>query len=160
LKGLRRTVRAAVGRAQAMGQSLPVALDALDDIKSIYQWDNLVVAPRFGYANADDYYAQCSAGPRLKTLRRPALVVAAQFDPMVPIETLRPYFDAPQLTVRTPNRGGHVGFPADLDLGFDTKAGLIYQTIGWFEAQTMPASSARSVPDVSLVGYSRSWRPK
>ena len=160
LKGLRRTVRAAAKRASEMGVTLPVDLNALNSIKTIYAWDDQVVAPRFGYGDADDYYAQCSAGPRLSGLRRPSLVVAAQFDPMVPIETLRPYFDAPDLTVTTPTRGGHVGFPSDLNLGFQGKRGLIAQTLTWLQEQVAPTPSARSAPDVSLAGYGRSWRPK
>ena len=45
LKGLKRTVRAAKKRADNLGYELNVDLDCLNQIKTIYQWDDLVSHP-------------------------------------------------------------------------------------------------------------------
>ena len=133
LKGLRRTVRIAEMQAQERGRSLGIDVSRLDAIQTFREWDGYVVATRFGYTDAADYYARASAGPVLDQLKIPALVVATRYDPMVPIETIKPYTDVGQVTAIISDRGGHVGFPKDLDLGFGPKRGLEAQICGWLE---------------------------
>jgi predicted alpha/beta-fold hydrolase len=67
----------------------------------------------------------------------PALLVAAEADPMVPPATLRPSLanDPANLTVQWASRGGHVGFPAGLDLGFAAPPGLERQLLAWLQGQ-------------------------
>ncbi len=103
--------------------------------RTIRAWDGLVVAPRFGFASAEDYYARASVAPRLGRLDRPALMVWSEADPMVPPSTVRPALGRlPELAqvIWTP-RGGHVGFPADLDLGLGGPPGLAGQLAGWLD---------------------------
>ena len=66
-------------------------------------------------------------------IKIPALVVATRYDPMVPIETITPYTDVGQVTAIISDRGGHVGFPKDLDFGFGPELGLEAQIRGWLE---------------------------
>jgi len=153
LAGLRRTVRAAEARARSVGRTLPTMGVDLSKIQTIKDWDEAVVVPRFGYRDADDYYASASVGPRLKDLRRPALVVAATYDPMVPIETLRPHLSAGPVVSVITDKGGHVGFPSDLDLGFGPKLGLVEQIDAWFQIQSAPSRSEPSGPDINMSGY-------
>lgn len=94
-------------------------------VRTFYDFDRLVVVPRHGFDSTDDYYTRASAGPRLAALRRPALVVAALADPLVPHASLLPFVDpAPtKLVFRSVARGGHVAFPAGVDLGLGPAAG-------------------------------------
>jgi uncharacterized protein len=84
----------------------------LDAISSVYEFDDRLVAPRNGFAGADDYYARCSAKNFLSEIRVPTLVIHARNDPWIPVD---PYlaFDwisNPRLTPLLPRGGGHVGF--------------------------------------------------
>ncbi|MCL4837592.1 MAG: alpha/beta fold hydrolase [Thermoanaerobaculia bacterium] len=122
--------------AVAARRPVPVPVERARRVRRLREWDDLVVAPRFGFRDAADYYARASVGPLLGALRRPALLVAARRDPMVPAATLdaalarRPA----ALQVRWAERGGHVYFPAGLDLGLPGPRGLEGQLLGWLGA--------------------------
>jgi predicted alpha/beta-fold hydrolase len=80
--------------------------------RRLYDWDERVVAPHFGFAGADDYYARMSARPLLPTISCRTLVIAAQRDPMVPEHVLRPHLRHVSSAVTVSwVEGGHVGFP-------------------------------------------------
>jgi predicted alpha/beta-fold hydrolase len=85
-------------------------------IKTIRRWDDVVVAPRYGFADAADYYRQVGVGPLLGGVEVPSLVVASEWDPMVPARTVRPWLEAASgaVEVRWLARAGHVGFPSDV----------------------------------------------
>ncbi|HSM13685.1 MAG TPA: alpha/beta fold hydrolase, partial [Thermoanaerobaculia bacterium] len=102
-------------------------------VRGIREWDGLVVAPRWGFASAQDYYARASVGPRLGRIRIPSWIVVAENDPMVPLWTVEEALrgSAPATEVTRTRRGGHVGFPADLDLGRRGPRGLAGQVLGW-----------------------------
>ena len=114
---------------------LPASMDVIRRVRTIRAWDDLIVAPRFGFATADAYYASESVGPRLGALSLPSLYVGAEHDPMVTVETVRPSLDraSAALDVRFTGRAGHVGFPADLDLGERAPHGLEPQILAWLE---------------------------
>lgn len=83
-------------------------------LETVRQFDEVVTAPYGGYRDADDYYARSSAGPRLADIDRPALILAAQDDPMVPSDSVARWPLPASGRVRreiTPT-GGHVGFVA------------------------------------------------
>lgn len=111
---------------------VPTPLERLDGVWKLREFDALTVAPRWGFASAEDYYARASVGPLLPRLAKPALLVAASDDPMVPRSTLDPWFaGAPALDVRWVSRGGHVSVPGSLDLGMPAPRGLSGQVLGW-----------------------------
>ena len=112
---------------------VPLPLAEARRIGTIRDWDEHIVAPRFGFRGADHYYGESSVAPRLATLSLPSLVVAAEHDPMVPADTLLPVLSGarPPLEVRWIDRGGHVGFPARVDLGFPGPRGLEDQVVAW-----------------------------
>lgn len=95
----------------------PLPLAEARRIRTLRDWDDKIVAPRHGFAGADDYYARASAGPRLGGLTVPALLVAAAADPMVPAEAIHPWLEgaSDRLAVRWIG-GGHLGFPGGLVL--------------------------------------------
>lgn len=128
----------------ARTRPVPVPPARVRQVRRLREFDGLVIAPRFGFRDAEDYYARMSVGPRLGRLARPALLVAARHDPMVPAATLAPSLAAapPRLTVRWTERGGHVGLPADLDLGLGpgTARGVASQAIGWLMERLGPVA--------------------
>lgn len=109
LRGLREI------HARALGGRSPVPLTAAAArrIATLREWDDRIVAARFGFAEADDYYARMSARPVLGEIRCPALIAWAPGDPMVPPRVARPpdrLGPAVETAVLVP--GGHVAFPA------------------------------------------------
>jgi len=109
----------------AARRPVPLPLPEMRRIATIRDWDELIVAPRFGFDDALHYYGESSVAPRLSSIAIPSLVVAAEHDPMVPAETLRPALSGARepLFVRWIDKGGHVGFPAEL--------GLESQVVDW-----------------------------
>jgi predicted alpha/beta-fold hydrolase len=83
-------------------------------IRSIREYDDVITAPYGGYTSAEAYYAASSAGPRLGALTRPALVLAALDDPMVPGDSVARWPLPPSGLVQREMTvsGGHVGFVA------------------------------------------------
>jgi uncharacterized protein len=99
--------------AVARRKSVPTPLTRVLAARTIREWDGLTVVPRYGFENAEDYYASVSVGPRLRDLRLPALLVQSKHDPMVPLWTYQQHLThaSKHLEVRTLGEGGHVGFP-------------------------------------------------
>lgn len=100
-------------------------------IRHIREWDERVVAPRFGFPSADAYYAATSSGAVLNDLAVPALYVGALHDPMVPPEVVVPALPAPRLEVVWDLSAGHLGFDSDFDLGQPGPLGLEHQVLSW-----------------------------
>jgi uncharacterized protein len=113
-------------RAVAARHPVPYPVERLGEIRRIREWDDRIVAPRHGFADAADYYARMSVAPWLPHLRVPALLYNSECDPMVPAGAVRPALDkaSPLLSV-TWARGGHVAFPRGFDAG----------VIGWLRDQ-------------------------
>ena len=85
-----------------------------DDVATILDFDDRVVAPANGFRDALDYYAQCSAGPRLGGIRTPTLVIHAADDPWIPSRAFREiaWGQLKHVRLLMPWSGGHVGFHA------------------------------------------------
>jgi len=86
--------------------------NGLRNIRTIRQFDEHYIAPAFGFANADDYYAKASSQALIRHIRIPTLIIHAQDDPFVPFAPLRdPSIAAnPYVLLLNPKRGGHVAF--------------------------------------------------
>ncbi|MDQ1346780.1 MAG: hypothetical protein QG573_149 [Acidobacteriota bacterium] len=112
---------------------VPSDRDRRARVRGIREWDSLVVAPRWGFASAEDYYARASVAPMLDRIALPAWIIESENDPMVPAWTLTSALARVSSTTEvtwTP-RGGHVGMPADLDLGRPGAKGLHAQLLAW-----------------------------
>src|SRR5690606_14588033 len=83
-----RSLRAMM-RATAARRPLPLPLSEVMAITRVRAWDAGLVAPRFGFAGPDDYYAKAGVRHRLGELAVPSLLVAARHDPMVLARSLR-----------------------------------------------------------------------
>jgi predicted alpha/beta-fold hydrolase len=103
-------------RIRKKAELFPERYDAshLRQIKSVEQFDNRYVAPAFGFADANDYYAQASALPFIGRIRIPTLIIHAQDDPFIPFAPLLdPSIAAnPYVMLLAPKLGGHVAFLA------------------------------------------------
>ena len=121
-------------RAVARRRELPLPLAEALSISRIRSWDDRVIAPRFGFRDAADYYASVSVGPLLGAIERPTLIVSSRHDPMVRAAAVAPALrgaSAP-IAVRWLERGaGHVGFAATTHLGEAAPPGLEPQVIAW-----------------------------
>lgn len=122
--------------AVARRRTLPTPLERVLRVRTLREWDQLTVVPRFGFASGADYYSRASVASRLNALDVPALLVNTEHDPMVPAATVRPALlaGAPQLDVRWLVTGGHVGFPLAVDLGEPVSRELLPQIMSWLSS--------------------------
>lgn len=132
LRGLREMYAEVAAR-----RSVPISVEEAARVRTVRGWDELIVSKHHGFQNAADYYAQTSAAPRLGRVRVPTLYVGALFDPMVPHHTVEPALRGvpSSIDVRMSDRGGHVGFPASLDLGIHAPRGLEPQVLAWLTSR-------------------------
>jgi predicted alpha/beta-fold hydrolase len=101
--------------ASRRGRPLPIPVEDVQRLETVLEWDDEVVAPRFGFRDRHDYYARSSAGPELRRVDVRTLFVATEADPMVTAEGLRPSLEAASDAVEVAwVPGGHVGFPSRL----------------------------------------------
>ena len=98
-------------------------LSRIRRIRSIYEFDEVVTAPHFGFGSAENYYRLASSGPLLREIRVPTLLVQARDDPLIPFESyMNPAIaENTSLVLLVTEHGGHAGFlgvrPAcDVDL--------------------------------------------
>ena len=119
--------------ATAARRNLSIPVARVRRVRTTAERDELTVVPRFGFANAADYYARESAAACLHQLAIPALVVATRADPVVPSEATVPAIAraSKALTFRFADRGGHVYFPANVDLGLRLAGTAEEQIVRW-----------------------------
>src|SRR6267378_5985803 len=101
-------------RIKVKEKLFPDAYDSsfLDGVRSVEQFDNRYVAPHFGFADANDYYAKASSRPFIGRIRIPTLIIHAKDDPFIPFDPLRDPSIAsnPYVLLIATERGGHVAF--------------------------------------------------
>jgi len=124
-------------RNVAKHRDVPVPVREAARIDSIELWDERIIAPRHGFAGAEDYWAKTSACHVLDEIRTPTLFIAAERDPMVLIDSVRPWLqNATTLRRIVTSHGGHVGFPRKVDLGLGSGGSVEDQIIQWMQAPT------------------------
>jgi predicted alpha/beta-fold hydrolase len=86
--------------------------EQLNRPKSIYEIDDQITAPSFGFGTADNYYATQSAIRFLDRIRIPGVLIQAEDDSFIPFESFRhPALTSnPNLRLITTKKGGHLGF--------------------------------------------------
>ena len=78
--------------------------------KSIYEFDDKITAPISGFENAEDYYAKCSSGTRLKEINIPTTILAAEDDPVVAYSAIAAAERSHHVELITTKSGGHLGY--------------------------------------------------
>ncbi len=86
----------------------------LAGVRTIRQFDDCITAPYCGFADANDYYQRSSASRVVEHITVPALVIYAQDDPFIRVlpQTEQKLRANPNITLLTPERGGHCAFLA------------------------------------------------
>lgn len=86
--------------------------NGLPPIRTVRQFDDFIIAPRFGYRDAQDYYESVSAKRVAAQIRVPFLMITAQDDPFVPYASfLAAKISAnPAIQFVASEHGGHCGF--------------------------------------------------
>ncbi|WP_087017581.1 hydrolase [Thaumasiovibrio subtropicus] len=81
------------------------------NISNLYQFDDVVTAPLNGFKDAQDYYAKCSALPRLSDITIPCRFIHAIDDPFMDKSVIPARETLPDnIHYDLLDRGGHVGF--------------------------------------------------
>ena len=80
--------------------------------RSVFEFDDTVVAPAAGFLGADDYYARSSAQGFLSGIEVSTLLLHARDDPWIPPAAYEDAADMANahLELRLTPGGGHVGF--------------------------------------------------
>lgn len=109
-------------KMQEKSRRFPDLIDTngFESIRTFREFDDRYTAPLHGFRNAEDYWAQCSALPRLRDIRVPALMINATDDPFLSAkcfpETRKLLGD--HVRLEAPRWGGHVGFVEHARDGF------------------------------------------
>ncbi len=109
------------------GARMPGTAAEIAAVRTIRDWDRVVVVPRHGFADVEDYWRRASVAPHLRALELPAAYFGASWDPMVTRASVEPALRAAgdAIEVRWFERGGHVGFPDALVEGRSLEAELV-----------------------------------
>jgi predicted alpha/beta-fold hydrolase len=88
------------------------SMERITRIRTIYEFDEVVTAPHFGFGSADNYYRLASSGPVVRDIRVPTLIVQSKDDPLIPFESFRSYAvqENPYIELLLTQCGGHTGF--------------------------------------------------
>lgn len=79
-------------------------------IKSIYEFDDKITAPNWGFKDAMDYYRQSSAKYFIPEIRIPTRILFAEDDPFIDTLTMNQILSPPSVSVYHTQKGGHMGF--------------------------------------------------
>ena len=129
----------------ARRRAVPTPVAEARRIRKIREWDNRIVAPRYGFENAEHYYQSVSAAPWLPKLTLPSLLLYARHDPVVPAHAVERALEkcVSGTEVHWVERGGHMGFSEKLDLGYGGPLGLEMQVMSWFLSGGVSRRSTR-----------------
>ena len=83
----------------------------LDEVVTIREFDDRFTAPSGGYGNADRYYKEASSYAVLTQIDSPTLVIAAEDDPLVPVDSFSGIAEKnSNIELLITKHGGHGGF--------------------------------------------------
>jgi uncharacterized protein len=134
-----RELRAMYAEVARRGRA-PTPLDRVRQVRTLREWDALTVVARFGFDDVDHYYRSMSVGPCLDDLSVPALLVVARHDPMIPAHSIEAALPSSptDLQLCWADTGGHVFFPAAVELGLGGRGGLLSQALEWLDSRALP----------------------
>lgn len=82
---------------------------AIEQCKTISDFDEIFTAPRHGFRSKNDYYRQASALPFLIQIECPTLMISATDDPFLGVVAM-PNDVSESVRLLYPRHGGHIGF--------------------------------------------------
>lgn len=99
--------------ALAPGADLTTAqINAVSNVRSVFEFDDLFIAPLFGFRGAEDYYRRNSSGAFIQDIKLPTLIIHALDDPWIPPSCYRTidWDRQPMVETALSSHGGHMGF--------------------------------------------------
>lgn len=84
--------------------------EKLSRVQKLWDFDDVVTAPHFGFRNGRDYYTQSSSKPYLAHIRVPTLIIQAKDDPFIPFTPFQEITRNDYVQLLAHKYGGHVGF--------------------------------------------------
>jgi len=105
----RRFVRRMRARLRATGRYRP---DEYQSLRSVFDLDDRITAPSFGFGNAANYYRTQSSRQFLEKIRVPTLLVQAKDDTFIPFRVFEALPQNPYVKLVVTEHGGHLGFIA------------------------------------------------
>ena len=100
-----------------------ISIEAIKQIGTLKDFDDVYTAPAHGFNDAYDYYAKCSCNQFLSNIAIPSLIVNAKDDSFLG-QTCYPFELAeenPNLYLEVPDFGGHVGFWGQKNISYAEK---------------------------------------
>lgn len=99
-------------RRKHRAQPSEYPLDGLEEVKTLWEFDNRFTAPSFGFRDAEHYYSTQSANRYLDRIRVPVLLIQAKDDPLIPFSTYEEpaVRGNPLIRLAATAHGGHLGF--------------------------------------------------
>lgn len=79
-------------------------------IKTMYEYDQQVTAPLWGFQSAEDYYLKCSSIAFLSKIQVTTHLLFAEDDPFVNLNLLKEAAISPSVNLWSTKWGGHMGF--------------------------------------------------
>jgi predicted alpha/beta-fold hydrolase len=105
----RRFVKRMRERLRATGRYRP---EQYESLRTVFDIDDRITAPSFGFGNAANYYATQSSRQFLPKIRVPTLLVQAKDDTFIPFRVFEGLPENPRVTLVVTEHGGHLGFIA------------------------------------------------
>lgn len=108
VKSMQATLKA---KLAAMDLPLPVGVDDVEQLSTLWLFDDKVTGPLHGFKNAEDYYQKCSSMQFVSAMKRPVLLIHALDDPFLDVLAVPDSKDLPSdCLLKLNEHGGHVGF--------------------------------------------------
>lgn len=79
-------------------------------VQSIYEFDNHVTAPLWGFSGANDYYEKCSCVQFLNQITIPSHLICAEDDPFISLDHLKNASISSKVNLWKTRYGSHMGF--------------------------------------------------
>ena len=111
----RRFIRSLKKKARAKHAQYPGLFDLkkLENLNTIYDFDELITAPIHGFKNADDYYEKCSSKNFIEKIMIPTQILNAMNDPFLTKKILNKSIltHLDNVIYQITSQGGHCGYP-------------------------------------------------
>jgi len=110
LKSLKKTLLTKAEHSD-FDSSLSLKKEAIKNIKTIYEYDDIYTSKVNGFKDANEYYTRNSAKQFLKEIQTPTLLIHAKDDPFMPPSILPEQTEVSSFVeLLISENGGHVGF--------------------------------------------------
>lgn len=88
----------------------PPYVDVSKVPRDLRELDEQITAPFHGYRDAAHYYEEASVRPHLPHIKIPTQIIAAEDDPVIPVNTIVNVPRSDSVQIVTTCQGGHMGF--------------------------------------------------